>query len=162
MVLDRTKLQVISPLVLLSCAFAWQASAQVAAVKRVYVEPFAVKDKAGKLRNDVIAQLRKVRSLSVVPDRSAADAVLSGDGEIWVQGYRSLNPRSGRLPLDGMPVYNGFLSVELKDIRGDTLWSYLVRQGAGSTNISKDLSKQIAKHLTDALASDQGSSKPHS
>ncbi|MBV9940462.1 MAG: hypothetical protein JO150_18320 [Acidobacteriaceae bacterium] len=103
-----------------------------------------------------------MRSLSVVPDRSTADAVLSGDGEIWIKGYRSLNPRSGRLPSDGTPVYTGFLSVELRNVRGDTLWSYLVTPSAGSADVSKDLSKKIAKHLAEALALDDGSRNPHS
>ncbi len=80
-----------------------------------------------------------------------ADAVVAGDGETWIKGYRSLNPRSGRLPSNGDPVYAGFLSVELKDTRGDTLWSYLVTLGPASENISKELSKQVVKHLTDVL-----------
>jgi len=161
LVVSRAKIRAVSTLALFGCALAWQASAQVA-VKRVYVEPFAVKDGSGKLQQEVIAQLRKVRSLSVVPDRSTADAVLSGDGEIWIKGYRSLNPRSGRLPSDGTPVYTGFLSVELRNVRGDTLWSYLVTPSAGSADVSKDLSKKIAKHLAEALALDDGSRNPHS
>ena len=142
---------------LFGCAFAWQMPAQMDAVKRVYVEPFTVKDGSGKLREDVIAQLRKVKSLTIVPDRITADAVLSGDGEIWIKGYRSLNPRSGRLPSNGTPVYSGFLSVELRDVKGDTLWSYLVTARADSENVSKDLSKQIGKHLAEALAAGHGS-----
>jgi ABC-type phosphate transport system substrate-binding protein len=50
-------------------------------------------------------------------------------------------------------VYGGFVSVELKDATGETLWSYLATQSTGSENISKDLSKQIVKHLSEALAS---------
>ena len=80
-----------------------------------------------------------------------ADAIVSGDGETWIKGYRSLNPRSGRLPANGEPQYAGFLSVELRDTKGETLWSYLVTLGPASENISKDLSKQIVRHLMDAL-----------
>jgi hypothetical protein len=73
------------------------------------------------------------------------------NGEIWVKGYVSLNPRSGRAPSSGTPVYTGFLSVEIKDSRRVTLWSYLVKAGSESQDISKDLSKRIAKHLAAAL-----------
>jgi hypothetical protein len=128
-----------------------QAENQLAGIKRVYVEAFPTKTGSTKLREDLIAQLRKLGSLSVVASESDADAIVSGDGETWIKGYRSLNPRSGRLPSDGEPVYAGFLSVELKDKKGDTLWSYLVTLGPASENISKDLSKQIVKHLAEAL-----------
>jgi hypothetical protein len=127
------------------------ASGQLAGVKKLYVEPFAVKEGSDKLRANVISELRKLPEISVVTDHASADATLSGDGEIWVRGYKSLNPRSGRLPSDGTPVYAGFLSVEIKDTHGETLWSYLVTPGAGSEDIQKELSKRIAKHLAEAL-----------
>jgi hypothetical protein len=127
------------------------APAQLSGVHKLFVEPFAVKQGSEQLRSDVIAQLRKLPSISVVSDQASADAILSGDGEIWVRGYKSLNPRSGRLPSNGTPVYAGFLSVEVKDTHGETLWSYLVTPGAPSEDITKDLSKNIAKHLAEAL-----------
>jgi hypothetical protein len=130
---------------------AFPASSQGASPKRVYVEVFPAKNGSTKLREDLISQLRKLGSFSVVASESEADAIVSGDGETWIKGYRSLNPRSGRLPSDGDPVYSGFLSVELKDTKGDTLWSYLVTLGPASENISQDLSKQIVKHLGEAL-----------
>jgi len=86
-----------------------------------------------------------------VTNESAADLVLGGGGEIWIRGYRSLNPRSGRLPSDGAPVYGGYLSVELKNKDGVTLWSYLVTPTADAENVSKDLAKKIAKHLPEGL-----------
>ena len=127
------------------------ASGQHISIKNVYVEAFPAKAGSTKLREDLIEQLRKMGSFSIVNSESAADAIVSGDGETWIKGYRSLNPRSGRLPSDGEPVYAGFLSVELKDAKGETLWSYLVTLGPASESISKDLSKQIVKHLADAL-----------
>lgn len=120
-------------------------------IKRVYVEPFPAKTGSTKLREDLIEQLRKLGTLSIVTAESDADAIICGNGETWIKGYSSLNPRSGRLPSNGDPVYAGFLSVELKDTKGDTLWSYLVTLGPASEGISKDLSKQIVKHLADAL-----------
>jgi hypothetical protein len=132
------------------CALAWQQPVGRLDIKRLYVEPFAVKLGTEKLREDLIAQLRKLGTISLVSEASNADATLSGEGEIWIKGYRSLNPRSGRLPSDGTPVYAGYLSVELKDPKGETLWSYLATPGS-SEDISKDLAKRISKHLVEAL-----------
>jgi len=83
--------------------------------------------------------------------RGSAAVILSGNGEIWISGYRSLNPRSGRSPSHGTPVYAGYLSVELKDTKGETLWSCLATPETGSERISNDLAKRIAKHLAEAM-----------
>ena len=131
-------------------ALAWQ-DRPVIVVKRLYVEPLTLKGGPVKLREDLIGQLRRLPGVSIVTERSAADAVLTGEGEIWIKGYQSLNPRSGRLPSNGTPVFTGFLSVELKDTKGNTVWSYLVTPGAGSEDISKNLCKQIVRHLAAAL-----------
>ena len=131
--------------------FSEPADNKLAGIKRIYVEMFPAKAGSEKLREDLMAELRKLGSPSVVASESDADAVVAGDGETWIKGYRSLNPRSGRLPSDGDPVYAGFLSVELKDPKGETIWSYLVTLGPTSENISKDLAKQIVKHLAEAL-----------
>ena len=88
---------------------------EASSIKRLYVEPFNTESGSEKLRSDVLTELRKVRSVSLVSDQSQADMVLGGGGGIWIKGYRSLNPRSGRLPSDGTPVYDGYLSVELRD-----------------------------------------------
>jgi hypothetical protein len=131
--------------------FTEPADAKLVGLKRIYVEPFPAKTGSDKLREDLVAELRRLGSPAIAASEAEADALVSGDGETWIKGYRSLNPRSGRLPSNGDPVYAGFLSVELKDTKGDTLWSYLVTLGPSSENISKDLSKQIVKHLADAL-----------
>jgi len=131
--------------------FSEPADTKLAGIKRIYVAPFPAKSGSVKLREDLMAELRRLGSPAVAATESDADAILSGDGETWIKGYRSLNPRSGRLPSDGQPVYAGFLSVELADTRGETIWSYLVTLGPASENISKDLAKQIAKRLAEAL-----------
>jgi phosphate transport system substrate-binding protein len=127
------------------------ANAQAAQSKRLYVEPFTTKEGSEKLRDDVTVELRKLTSVSLAANESAADLILGGGGEIWVRGYRSLNPRAGERPSNGTPVYGGFLAVELRDRKGETLWSYLVTPGAASGDMSRNLSKQIAKHVADAL-----------
>ena len=132
-------------------ALAWQKRGSGA--RRLYVEAFATKAGAEKLREDVTAELRKLNSVSLVPDESSADLILGGGGEVWVRGYRSFSPRSHmKLPTNGIPIYGGFLSVELKNKHGVTVWSYLVTPGTPSEDISKDLSKRIAKHLAEALS----------
>lgn len=113
---------------------AWAGQAkQAGAIKRLYVEPFVTKTGAEELREDVIAELRKIGSVSLVAGESGADAILGGGGEIWIKGYRSLNPRSGRSPSNGTPVYAGYLSVELRDRKGETIWSYLATRGRRQT-----------------------------
>lgn len=131
-------------------ALASQARDRV--VQRLYVEPFAMKTDAAKIQKDVTAEVQKLNSVSLVSDESSADVILGGGGEIWIKGYRSFSPRADeKLPTNGMPVYGGFLSVELKSKNGVTLWSYLATPGAASDNVSKDLAKEIAKHLAEAL-----------
>jgi len=136
----------------LCCAFAGAALAWQP--KRVYVEPFTTKAAPEKLRADLIAALSKQSGIALVSSESSADAILGGGGEIWIRGYRSLNPRSGRLPSDGTPVYAGYLSVELRNTRGETFWSYLATPETGSEDVAKDLARRIAKHVAAALVAE--------
>jgi hypothetical protein len=120
-------------------------------MERLYVEPFTTKAGSDKLRDAVIAELRKQSSIFLVVDESSAEAILGGGGEIWIKGYRSLNPRSGRSPSNGSPIYGGYLSVELRNGQGETLWGDLVTPSAGAEDVSKDLAKRIAKHAAEAM-----------
>ena len=104
-----------------------------------------------KFREDVIAELRKKASVSIAADQSDADAILGGGGEVWIKGYRSHNPELGNVPANGTPIYTGFLSIELRDKNGETLWSYLATPPAASGDVAKDLSTQIAKKLNEFL-----------
>jgi phosphate transport system substrate-binding protein len=135
-------------------ALAWQEKPP-GETRRLYVEPFTTKAGSEKLREDVLAELHKLSSISLVSSESSADAILGGGGEIWIKGYRSLNPRSGRLLSNGTPVYAGFLSVELRNTKGETLWSYLTTPAAASEDVSKDLAKRIAKHFVEALQQEE-------
>jgi len=119
-------------------------------IQRVYVEPFPMKAGAGELRDALIAEIKK-SSLAVVAGEADADAIITGDGETWIRGYRNLNPRSTRVPVSADALFGGFLSIEVKDKHGDTLWSYLVTLGPEPEGIAKDLAKQMVKHLKDAL-----------
>jgi phosphate transport system substrate-binding protein len=137
------------------CALAAPARASQkpdSAPMRLYVEAFTTKAGAEKLREDVTSELGKLRSVSLVSDESKADLILGGGGEIWIRGYRSFSPRSHmKLPTNGTPIYGGYLSVELRNPRGVTIWSDLVTPASASEDVSKDLAKRIAKHLAEAL-----------
>jgi phosphate transport system substrate-binding protein len=120
-------------------------------IRRLYVEPFATQAGSEKFREDVIRELRKLNSVSLVADESSADAILGGGGEVWIKGYRSHNPQLGKVVPNGTPMYTGFLSIELRDKHGQTLWSYLATPPAASEDLSKDLSTLIVKKLVEAL-----------
>lgn len=120
-------------------------------IKRIYVEPFATRESSQKFRADVIAELRKRPSITLAEDESSADAILGGGGEIWIDGYRSHNPQLGNPAPNGTAIYNGFLSIELRDKNGRTVWSYLATPPASSKDVSKDLSTLIAQKLVEAL-----------
>ncbi len=93
-----------------------------------------------KFREDLISELRKLNSVSVVADESSAEAILGGGGEVWIKVYRSHNPQLGKVAPKGTPIYTGFLSIELRDKNGQTLWSYLATPPEASDDVSKDLS----------------------
>ena len=137
---------------------AWQGE-KPAPLKRLFVEPFTTRTGSKELRDDLIGELRKLRSISIVDRGADADVILGGGGEIWVKGYRSLNPRAGASKSSATPVHAGYLSVELRDPKGETVWSDLVTPGAGYGDVSKDLSRRIAKHVADALTRGQTSSR---
>jgi phosphate ABC transporter phosphate-binding protein len=131
-------------------ARSWQAPSTTR-IKQIYVEPFATQAGSEKFREDVIAELRQHGSVSLAADESGTDAILGGGGEIWIKGYRSHNPQLGNVPASGTAIYAGFLSIELRDKNGETLWSYLATPPAASEDVTKDLSKQIAKKLVEFL-----------
>jgi hypothetical protein len=135
-------------------------TAPVNRIRRIYVEPFATREGSEALREDMLAELRKIKSVSLAGDESSADAILGGGGEVWIRGYRSHNPQLGKVPPNGTPIYTGFLSIELRDRNGQTLWSYLATPPASSGDVSKDLSSLIAKKLGEALEQGEGCRVP--
>jgi phosphate transport system substrate-binding protein len=135
----------------LGSALAWQ-TLPATRIRQIYVEPFATKGGSEKFREDVIAELRKKASVSIAANEADADAILAGGGEVWIKGYRSHNPQLGNVPANGTPIYTGFLSIELRDKNGETLWSYLATPPPASGDVAKDLSTQIARELGEFLA----------
>jgi hypothetical protein len=124
-------------------------------VKRIFIDGFGDKPELHAVKKDLATDLRKSDLFDVVDSMDQADAILTGRGDTWLKGYFSLNPRAGTSPSNGQPVYGGYISVELKDRAGATLWSYLATPHAASKNIAHDLSKDVAKHLVSSY-SEQG------
>jgi hypothetical protein len=126
-------------------------------VKRIFIDGLGDKPELREVRKDLVNELRRSEVFGVADSADQADATLTGHGNTWLKGYVSLNPRAGTSPGNGQPVYGGYVSVELKDRAGVTLWSYLATPHASSKNIAKDLSKDVVKHL---LASRVGQGTP--
>jgi phosphate transport system substrate-binding protein len=146
-------------LLVVGSALAWQPAPADHSTRRIYVEPFVPQEGSEKFREDVIAELRKMNSVSLAEDESSADAILGGGGEVWVKGYRSHNPQLGNVAPNGTPIYTGFISIELRDKSSQTLWSYLATPPAASRDISKDLSTLIVKKLVEGLAQGEAPSR---
>ena len=121
-------------------------------VKRIFIDGLGDKPQLREVRKDLAGELRRSEIFSVADSADQADATLSGRGDAWLKGYYSLNPRAGTSPGNGQPVYGGYVSVELKDRTGATLWSYLATPHSVSKNIAKDLSKDVARHLIASYA----------
>jgi phosphate ABC transporter phosphate-binding protein len=111
-------------------------------ITRLYLNSFEGKIGAVQLREKVLARLRADHSWEVVDNPSEADAFLNGSGEMWLQGYVVVNARSKTR----QAVYGGYLSLELKNKSGDTLWSYLVTPGGWHWNgADSDMADHIVR-----------------
>jgi hypothetical protein len=144
----------------LLCAAAWTAGAAgsfsaqsavtISQVKKVYVDSLGSKKGASEIREALIARLRKSQEIQVVANAEEADAVITGNGEIWIKGYYSTDPKPSRF--NQVPIYGGVLSVELKGKNDETLWSYLVTPSkARWGSILQDLSDQMVKKFLETL-----------
>ena len=127
-----------------------QTAETLSQVKRMYVGLFGDKQGTTGLREKLIRHLRKARGIQVVGSPNQADAILTGTGEIWVKGYISTNPKPS--PYNRQPVYDGYLSVELRGKDGATLWSAVIKPGVFQWNgVTQDLVNRSAKKLLAAL-----------
>ncbi len=140
-----------------------QTAATLAQVRKIYVEPFGGKRGAGEIRDQVIDRLKRDAALTIVGNAAQSDAVLKGNGEIWVSGYVGNNPRAQAS--NRSPVYSGYLSLTLEGGKAQPLWSYLVTPAASlSGTITSNLAGRGAKLLIAAAARDResGASSPSS
>ncbi|HUN62598.1 MAG TPA: LptE family protein [Candidatus Sulfotelmatobacter sp.] len=115
-------------------------------MKRVYVGSLGNKEGTTDLREKLIRRLRGARGIQVVESPSQADAILTGSGAIWLQGYISTNPKPS--PYNRQPVYGGYLSVQLHGKDSATLWSADIKPGVFPwSGVAQDLVNRAAKQL---------------
>ena len=138
-----------------SRADAAQVAETVRQVKRVYVGSFGSKPGASELRERVIRCLRKTQAVEIVPSPSDADAMITGTGEIWIKEYIRTNPQPS--PWTRQPVYDGYLSVQIKGKDDRTLSSYRVTHGKFVwDDITEELAKRFAKKFQADLKESRG------
>jgi phosphate ABC transporter phosphate-binding protein len=104
------------------CANA-QSARTLQQVKTIYVESFGPSKTDEVLRSSLTKRLEKNGGYSIVDDKSFADAVVKGSGEVWIKSYQATNWRSPGA--NRQAVYTGYLSVELMGRDRATLWSYM-------------------------------------
>jgi phosphate transport system substrate-binding protein len=143
----------------MSCLVAAETAFAPPSVHRIFVNEFGTKPEASIVRQSLIEELKK-KGFKVVNAFEGADAILSGDSEIFVKEYYSLYARAGTSPAHGKPIYGGYVSVELKTPGGETLWSYLATARSDSKDAPRHLSSEIVQHLIDSLTSPEN--KAHS
>jgi len=137
------------------CLFPFWASPQTAPpIRNIFIDKFQGRLGSDQLREAVIASLQRNGAFHLVDNSSDADAVVSGAGEIWIQGYVANRPHSAARET----VYNGYLSLEVKNKSGQTLWSYLVTPGRMYSDVAQEMAGHIVRLMVVALA--QGSAHP--
>ncbi len=139
-------------------ALSRQAAAPIQ-VKNIFVGSFGDKPGAAKLRDAVVGDLTRSGKFHVVEDPAGADATLDGKGEVWVSGYYSMNPRE-RSVSDSHAVYTGYLSVELKNKKGETIWSYLATPHSSSGEVKRDLARLVVRKLSGATSDPDPAAAP--
>lgn len=128
-----------------------QPAAIAGKVQRVFVGEIRISEGSG-IRQALMEGLRKHGKPSLAGGSDSADATLTGYGQLLVKGYYSLNPRERSVGADAHRIYGGYLSVELRDRKGEVVWSYLVTpRRSGSDSISRDLAGQVLKKLREAV-----------
>jgi phosphate transport system substrate-binding protein len=127
---------------------AGQLAPHLSNITNVFVDSLGDRPGAAELRGNIVAELEKSHRFHVVGNQSEAQAVLAGTGEVWVKGYVSLNPRNRAINGDTQALYAGYLSIELRDKKGDTLWSYLATpHSSASPDVGRDLASLAVKKL---------------
>jgi len=140
--------------ILVAALFCCAQNTQLKAVRNIFVGDFGDKPGATQVKRALMESVRKTHPLHLVSSADQADAILSGEGEVWVKGYAASNMRVRYVTHDARSIYTGYLSVELKGKSGETLWSYLsAPHHAGSTDIEKVMASEAIHKLETAIGS---------
>lgn len=127
-----------------------QSAHSISQAGTLYVDRFSGGADAVSLREALIRKLSKSR-IHLVQSPSEAGAVLKGAGEVWVEGFISINPRSN----DREAEYGGYLSLQLVGADGQPLWSWLATPDhlTWKSIVVNDLAGRAAKKLIEAAES---------
>lgn len=127
-------------------------------VKTVYVEAFSGGVESARLHDSFVRHLARSR-FKLVQSPKDADAIVSGNGQIWIRGFIAINPRTPTT--DRQADYAGYLSVEVADANGKPLWSWLATPSKLAwSNIVDNLAGSAAKKLVEATESAPARSNP--
>ncbi len=119
--------------------------------KSLYVGAFSGGPDSPRLHDTFVHHLAGSR-FKLVQSPTEADAIVTGNGEIWVRGHIAINPRSPST--DREAVYGGYLSVEVTGKDGQPLWSWLATPSKHAwSDIVADLAGQAARKLIHATDS---------
>jgi hypothetical protein len=125
-----------------------QTAESLSQVKKVFVDTFGAEQGASDLRDATIKALRKDSSIQIVGSAKEADAVLTGNGKIWVSGSIHVGPHGGL----SEPVYDGYLQIELKGKGDKTLFSQRATPSKLPWNgIVWDLASHAVKNMLEEL-----------
>jgi hypothetical protein len=135
----------------LSIAAAAQGVNSLSQARTLYIAPFTGGAEAARIQQSFVRHLEKSR-FQLVQSPQNADAIVKGDGQVWVRGYVAINPRTPTT--DRQAVYGGYLSVEVAGADGQPLWSWLATPSKTVwSNVLDDLAGNAAKKLIEASAS---------
>jgi hypothetical protein len=109
---------------LLACHALGRTATSFPSVKKLFVQPFGAEKQDDLLRLSLLGRLKKSNEYQVVDNVSDADAILKGNGRIWVKGHVTVNSRAPAA--NRQPVYAGFFSIEITSKGEEPLWSCLV------------------------------------
>lgn len=129
------------------CTAVAQSAETLSQVKKVYVASFGQGADEVKLRQRTVEQLKQRAKLEIVDAPTDADAIIHGEGNLWITGYVSNDVRSPSNSRE--PILRGYLSMEVTGKNGEPLWSYLVTP---SSFILGDITNDLADHLVAKFA----------
>jgi phosphate ABC transporter phosphate-binding protein len=126
-----------------------QAASPLNGIHKIQVASMGDGASSQALRQRIVDRLRKSGRLQVVESQTDADVALRGTSNMWATGTISLSPHSKSAT---QTIYEGYLSVELANKDGQTLWSYLATPSHFRTaGITDDLADQIVSRLLAAI-----------
>jgi len=125
---------------------AGQATPSLVQVNKLHVQLFDEGTGSSQLRESLIKRIRKTGKFQIVETPAEADAILKGDGQIWVKGHLTMNSKTPATSRQS--VYGGFLSAEIVSKKGEPLWSYLVTPSKFAWgSIVDDLANNLVKKM---------------